>query len=124
MPCCYAPSAITSGMHRRYEKCRDRLLVAALWLSPDNAHRSDDSHQRWPRNRPCTARDHGCSWLLVWRLGEPRVPRAGGKILGSWRFATSKDSWKDNWDIAWSAGQPPETLVKRFDDATAFCVQP
>lgn len=46
------------------------------------------------------------------------------KIDGRWRYGSTSESWDENWDIEFGEGQPDEALVKRFDDASAFCTKP
>lgn len=52
------------------------------------------------------------------------VTRDGKKAIdGKWRYGAQED-FRDDWDIEWSDGQPDPALVKRFDDAAAFCPKP
>lgn len=52
------------------------------------------------------------------------IMRPTGLVIdGRWRYGT-EDKWRDDWDIERVDQEPPPDLVKRFDDATAFCAHP
>lgn len=44
------------------------------------------------------------------------------EIDGRWRYGAD-GAWKDDWDIAWDEGKPPEELVKRIADTSTHCVK-
>jgi hypothetical protein len=53
---------------------------------------------------------------------EFRFARTGGglDLDGRWKYGSEGD-WREDWDLAHSSEPPPEALVSRFDDASAFC---
>ena len=44
------------------------------------------------------------------------------RIDGKWRYGSSGE-FREDWDITFDAGAPPEELVKRLDDPSAFCTK-
>jgi hypothetical protein len=48
---------------------------------------------------------------------------AGQSIDGRWKYGSDGD-WREDWDLSWDEGQPPEELVARLDDPSAFCAHP
>lgn len=52
------------------------------------------------------------------------VTRDGKKAIdGRWRYG-NEDEFREDWDIERSDGAPDPTLLKRFDDPSAFCAKP
>jgi hypothetical protein len=48
---------------------------------------------------------------------------SGQSVDGRWKYGTDGD-WREDWDLSWDEGQPPEELVARLDDPSAFCTHP
>ena len=51
------------------------------------------------------------------------APDGTRAIDGKWRYGT-EGAFKDDWDLKWNTAKPDADLVKRFDDAAAFCTHP
>jgi len=56
---------------------------------------------------------------------EFRFVRQDGQLAldGRWRYA-NEESWRENWDLTRIEDQPPQALVDRFNDDSAFCSHP
>ena len=44
------------------------------------------------------------------------------RIDGKWRYG-SEGAYKEDWDLVFDTGPAPEDLLKRLDDASAFCAK-
>ena len=71
----------------------------------------------WWCEVPSRKPDHDAGDVEMKFITNPDGKRA---IDGRWRYGAS-EAWHDDWDITWDAGQPDAALLKRFDDASAFC---